>query len=156
MSVIVTYDVDIELYDSFNHRVLLETTEYTYKTSVLVHLKIGKNLGIRLNNRLRSIFDVKEALQNEQFFIKKTYNQGRSKPISRGTFEEKLQRFNMSQTVVEREIVKDYNYVSKDGCSDNVQIQVIVRGGEMTAVIDFKDIGQARNFDCPNWLLPLI
>lgn len=133
---------------------MLDTTEYTYKCDMLVHLRIGKNLGIRLNTRLRCVFKMDTALQNEQFFAKKHYNQGNSKSITKSTFEEKKKQFDMSETAVTREIVEEYAYTGEDGSPDELQIQVKVDGDEMIAVIDFKDESQLNNLVCPAWLIP--
>lgn len=155
MTIIATYYIDKDLYyaPDTKHDVSLSTTEYIYKSDTLVHLLIGRNLGIRLNNSLRYEFKKEAALQNEQFMSKKSYSHGKVKSITRSTFEEKLKRFDMSQTVVEQEIVEEYTYADKSGCSDEVQIVITVKEGKMTAAIDFKDAGQYENVICPAWLI---
>lgn len=157
MIIAVTYHVEKDLYyaPETKHDLSLSTTEYMYKNDTLIHLQIGRNLGIRLNNRLRYEFKKEAVLQNEQYLFKKSYNQGRPKATTRSTFEEKLKRFDMSQTVVEREIVEEYTYTNKNNRFDEVQIVITVKEDKMTATIDFKDAEQYENFIAPAWLTRL-
>jgi len=155
MNIIVTYHVDKDLYDGSEHRASLVTTEYICRSNILVHLQIGKNLGIRLNNLLSYDFKKDIAVQNEQFLAGKSYNQSKPKPITRSTFEDKMKRFDMSQTVIEREILEEYSYTDRNGHSDEVQIVITAKDDTMTAVIDFKDTEQHSNFICPAWLVKL-
>jgi len=157
MTVLITYQVDKGLYNDLNtpHNIALTTTEYTYKNNILAHLQIGKNLGIGLNNRLSYELKRDIVLQNEQFFTMKIYNRGRPKQTTRSTFEEKLKRFDMGQTIVEQEIVEQYIYTDKAGNSDWVHIAIIINDDDMTAVIEFKDAVQLNNFVAPIWLVPL-
>jgi len=155
MIILISYRVDKDLYHApeTKHDISLRTTEYKFKSDMLVHLEVGKNLGIRLNNRLRYEFKKDEALQKEQFFYKKAYNSGKAKPTTRSTFEDKLKRFDMSNTAVEQETVEEYAYTDKSGRSDSAQIVIKELDGEMTAAIDFKDMAQYENFTCPAWLI---
>lgn len=154
MTATVTYAVDKDSYAKSEHHVLSVTTEYTYKSDMLIHLWMEKNLCIRLNNRLRYAFRIHKDLQNEHFFFKKTYNQGKAKPISRSVFEEKQKRFDIGQTVFVQNILEEYAYTGKDGCSEEIQITVEVKEDEMTAEISFKDETQPENFVAPVWLIP--
>ena len=88
----------------------------------------------------------------EQFFIKKTRNHAKPKSIDRDTFEGKLKSLNKSQTSVEREIVKQYDYVNQIGKADTVQIVLKSTGGSITAVIVFETVEQCGAFVCPPWL----
>jgi len=155
MNIIVTYRVDKDLYDSSEHHVSLVTTEYTYKSDMLVRLQIGKNLGIRLNNLLSHDFKTDTVFQNEQFLFKKSYNHGKPKSVTRSIFDDKMKRFDMSQTVTEREILEEYSYTDRNGYSGEVQIVIAAKDDDVTAVIDFKDTEQHSNFICPAWLAKL-
>ena len=158
MTVVATYRVDIDIYHDPNtkHDISLTTTEYICGNDILVHLQMGKNLGIRLNNLMQYQFKGGMAmLENEQFMAKKTYGKEKPKPITRSTFEEKRKRFDMSQTAVEQEILEEYAYTGRIGHPDTVQIVITATGGTMTAVIDFKDAEQYHNFVPPVWLIPL-
>ncbi len=158
VTVVVIYRVDIDRYHDPNtkHDISLTTTEYICGNDVLVHLQMGKNLGIRLNNLMQYKFKGgMPALANEQFMAKKTYGKGKPKPITRSTFEEKRKRFDMSQTAVEQEILEEYAYTNRIGHPDAIQIVITVKGGTMTAVIDFKGAEQYQNFVSPVWLIPL-
>ena len=155
MTVIITYRVDK---DSFyapetKHNISLTTTEYTYRNDTLVHLQVGRNLGIRLNNMMRYEFKKELDFQNDQFLFKKSYSQSKAKTTTRGTFEEKLKRFDMSQTVVEQEIVVEYAYIDESDRPDEVQIVISIKSDTMIAAIDFKDVEQYQRFICPAWLL---
>lgn len=155
MAIVVTYNVNKDLYyfPDTKHNISLITTEYAYKTDVLINLQIGKNLGIRLNNILSYDFKKDAPLQNEQLMFRKSYqSKDKTKPITRSTYEEKIKRFDMSKTATEQEIVDEYAYVNKCNHSDEVQIVITSRDGIMTAVIEFKDIEQYENFICPEWL----
>lgn len=154
MNIVVTYTVDKALYHATEtkHDISLVTTEYKHRNELLVHLQIGKNLGIRLNKRLGDLLPKGAGIQNEQFLFKKTYNQGNSKPITRSTFDEKLSRFDMSQTVIECEILEGYAYTDKNALPDHVQIVITEKAETMLATIDFKDTEQYANFSCPAWL----
>lgn len=148
---IVSYSVNKDLYNATEHQITMTTTEYTYKNNVIVHLHIGKTLGIRLNNILN--YELNTNLNNNQYFMKKAYNKGKAKPTTRGTFEEKLKRFDMNKTTTEKEIVEEYGYVGKDGNHASVQIVVIIKNDtDMTATIDFKTTEQYENFIYPDWL----
>lgn len=154
--IIVPYKVVKDLYyaPDATHSVTMTTTEYTYKNNILVHLHIGKNLGIRLNNMLQ--YEFNKGIEKDQYFYKKTYHYGKPKVTTHGTFDEKLKRFNASKTTVEKEIVEEYNYIDKNGTHTFVQVAVVVKNDvDMTASIDFKDATQYKNFVCPVWLTEL-
>jgi len=125
-----------------------------YKNSLLVHLQLGKNFGIRMNNNLRYAFDV--TLQDEQFSFKKASNKGKSKMITRDIFNKKLKRFDMNQTVISKEILEDYAYTDRCNRPDEVQIILKEKNDNMVAIIDFKDMEQLNNFVCPAWLIKII
>jgi hypothetical protein len=157
MVIIFSYHVDKALYFSpdTKHTIELSTTEYTYGNDMLVHLQFGKNLGIRLNNRLRYEFKKDKDFKDEQFFSKKVYNSGKAKPTTQSSFDEKLRRFVMEQTVIEQEILEEYSYTDKNGSPASVQIVIMEKASGMTATIDFKDAEQHKNFVCPVWLTPM-
>lgn len=157
MYIIVTYLVDKELYydPATKHQSLLITTEYKHRNDVLVHLQLGRNLGVRLNNLLSYDFKKDTSFSNDQFLYRKFYSKNKAKPITCGTFEDKLKRLDVDQTVVEREILEEYSYTDKSNRSDEVQIVITVKSDIMTAVIEFKDGEQHENFICPAWLVKL-
>ena len=156
MTVVATYQVDIDIYHNSNtkHDVSLITTEYICGNDILVHLQMGKNFGIRLNNLIQYQFKGgRVALGNEQFMARKTYGRGKPKPITRSTFEEKRKRFDISQTAVEQEILEEHSYIDKAGHPDAVQIAITIKDGVMSAVISFKDSEQYQNSILPAWLI---
>ena len=157
MVIIISYHVNKALYFSSDtaHTIRLSTTEYTHGNEMLVHLQFGKKLGIRLNNLMRYEFKKNKDVQSEQFFFKKLYNDGKPKPTTQSTFDEKLRRFDMGQTVIEQEILEEYDYTDKNGNPASVQIVVREKASGMTATIDFKDAEQHKNFVCPAWLMPM-
>lgn len=158
MTIVVTYRVDIDMYHDPNtkHDISLTTTEYICRNDILVHLQMGRNFGIRLNNLMQYQFKGgMAALANEQFMAKKAYGKGKPKPITRSTFEEKRKRFDMSQTAVEQEILEEYAYTDKAGHPGAVQIAITIKGGAISAVIDFRNSEQYQNFVRPVWLIPL-
>lgn len=155
MTITITYRVDKDLYHAadIKHDISLITTEYKYGNELLVHLLIGKNLGIRLNNRFSDLLPRGGAgIQNEQYLFKKRYNQGTSKLITRSTFDAKISRFDMSQTVIERETLEEYAYTDKNGLPDHVQIVITDKADTTTGTIDFNNVCQYENFPCPVWL----
>jgi len=157
MVIVASYHVDRASYFSADtkHTIVLSTTEYTFKNDMLVHLQIGKNTAVRLNNVLRYEFKTSKDFKDEQFLFKKTYSGGEAKPTTRGTFDDKLRGFDMGQTVIEQEILEGYDYTDKNGNPGSVQIVVVERDLKMTATIDFKDVEQHNNFVCPAWLMPM-
>ena len=157
MVIMISYHVDRALYflSDTVHTISLSTTEYTYGNEMLVHLQFGKNLGIRLNNRLRYEFKKNNDVKDEQFFFKKIYSGSKAKPTTQNTFDEKLRSFVMEQTVIEQEILEEYGYTDKNGNAASVQIVVMEKASGMTATIDFKDVEQNKNFVCPAWLIPM-
>ena len=157
MIIVASYHVDTAMYFSSEtrHNLVLSTTEYTYKSNMLVHVQIGKNTAIRLNNLLRYEFKLNENFQSEQFLFGKTYDSGHVKTISQSVFDEKMRRFDMGQTVIAQEILEDYTYTDKAGGSDSVQVVVKERNLTMTAGIDFRDAEQYNRFAYPAWLMPL-
>jgi len=86
---------------------------------------------------------------------KKTYKQGDAKPITSSTFGEKIGRFDMDQTVIEKEILEEYTNNRKDGSVEEIQIVVRDNGDTITAEIDFKDTDQYNYFIAPSWLIQL-
>ena len=154
MVITASYPVDKALYFSSGakHTILLSTTEYTYRNDMLVHVRIGKNTAIRLSNLLRYECVAGQDLQDEWFLGKKTYNHARPAPITRSTFDEKLRRFDLGQTVIEQEIVEEYAYADQAGNPDSVQIVVRDNASVMMASVDFKDAGQYKSFVGPAWL----
>lgn len=158
MTIVVTYRVDIDMYHDPNtkHDISLTTTEYICRNDILVHLQMGRNFGIRLNNLMQYQFKGgMAALLSEQFMAKKTYGKGKPKPITHSTFVEKRKRFDMSQTAVEQEILEEYAYTDKAGHPGAVQIVITIKDAVMSAVIDFKDSEQCQNFVPPVWLISL-
>jgi len=157
MVVIFPYRVNRALYflPETVHTIELLTTEYTCRNDLLVHLRLGKNLGIRLNNIIRYEVNKAEEFQNEQFLYKKKYQGEDAKPVTRSAFDEKMSHFDMGQTVIEREMLEQYAYTDKNGKSASVQIVVREKGVDMTASIDFRDAEQFTNFICPAWLTPM-
>jgi len=155
MVIVASYNVDRVLYFSpgAKHTVKLSTTEYTCGNDMLVHLQLGKNLGISLNNLLRYEFKRNTDFQSEQFLFRKTYGGG-AKPTTQSAFDQKLKRFDISQTVIEREILEEYSYTDKNGKTDSVQIVVREEALRTTANIDFKDAEQHKDFVRPAWLEP--
>ena len=155
MIIVASYCVDKEIYENSctPHNATMVTTEYTHRNDVLVHLLIGKNLGIRLNNLLQCESRKGKDIQNEHFLIKKSYGTGKPKPTTRSTFEDKLKRFDMDKTVKMREILEEYGYTGKNGKSDTAQIVVIIKDETMIATIDFNDPDHYENFIEPTWLI---
>ena len=139
------YYVDRNLYEKTeqNHPTAIATTEYSFGRFTLTHLQIGANHGVRLNNILSYKFNTGVAF--EQFFIKKTRKHGEPKSIDRDTFESELKSFNKSRTSLEREIVKQYDYINQNGNPDSVQIVIKMRSGSMTAMIMFATVEQWGN-----------
>jgi len=154
MVIIAPYNVDKNLYcaPGTQHMIKMSTTEYIYKQDMLVHLYVGKNLGIRLNNLLRFELNNSTDFQREQFFFKKVYSSGKAKPTTRSTFDEKLSRFDMGQTAIERNILVEYYYTDKSGNPATIDVEIREKDSVMTATIDFKDSEQRRDFVCPAWL----
>lgn len=154
---VATYNVIKELYYNADtkHNATLITTEYTYKNTLLVHLLIGRNLGISINNMLSYHTKKEVNFQNEQFFTKKTYSSRKPKPITCSTFDEKLKGFNMSNTLMEQEILEEYSYTDNAGHTDTIQIVIRIKNDIMSATVDFKDSEQYQNFVCPVWLVRL-
>ena len=138
--------------DCIREMAYLKQLKDTYKHNILVHLQIGKNTGIHLNNLLKYEFQLSNDLQDEQFLSKKTYGGGSEKLTTRSTFDEKLRRFNMAQTVIKHEILEEYAYTDKNGNSDSVQIVVRENALKMSASIDFRDADHYKNFICPAWI----
>ena len=64
MTVVATYQIDINMYCDANtkHNLSSTTTEYICRNDVLLHLQMGKNLGLRLNNMSR--INLREACTN--------------------------------------------------------------------------------------------
>jgi hypothetical protein len=155
MIITVDYRVDRGLYYSAEHCVTLVTTEYICNTDILAHVMIGKSLGVRLNDLMRHEFGKDVFLQNEQFFAKKTYKMEEIRPITRGTFEEKQKRFDISQTIIEQETVEVYYYTDKSGTTDSVEIVVREKDSKMTAEIEFNNPEQRQTFIYPAWLMDM-
>lgn len=154
MEYFVVYNIDKDLYyaPDTKHNVSLATTEYFYKNEILVHVQIGTNLGIRLNNLIRYDFNKDKILQNEQFMYRKSYQKkDKTKIVTRGTFEDKMKRFDINKTVKEQEIIEEYSYINKNNRSDTTQIAITIKDNIMTATISFKDIEQCKNFIYPVW-----
>jgi hypothetical protein len=155
MEIVASYDVNNALYSAEMHNIELSTTEYTYGNDMVVHQQYGKNLGIRLDNLLRYTFKKNTVMGREIFFSKKTYNSSNPNVVTQSTFDAKISRFDLAQTVIEQEILESYSYVDKNGKPESIQIVVKVKGMDMSATIDFKNMEQYSNFVCPAWLVPL-
>ena len=152
MAVILMYYVDKHLYNEAeqNYPTVLNTTEYSCGGKTLTHLRLGDNHGMRLNNMLS--YQCNAGIELEQFFIKKTRKHNEPKSIDRDTFEGKLKSLNKSRASVEREIVKQYDYVNQIGESDTVHIVLKSKGGSITVMIVFDTVEQCGAFVCPAWL----
>ena len=156
--IIVNYLVDKELHYNSDtpHNIELITTEYLYKNDILAYLQTGKNISLKINDFIQEHFNKRPDFPSEQYFIKKSYGKGKIKSMTRSTFEEKLKKFDMSKTVVEREFLEKYVYTDKTGKTDSVQIIITAKASGMTAVIDFKDAEQNINFVRPEWLVEAV
>ncbi len=154
MIITVAYLIDAKLYDTdILHNITLTTTEYVRGTDMLVHQKIGKNFAIRLNNRLRCEIKRFSALSNEHYFYSKTYNIKAAKSVTQGAFTDRLMRWDMGETTVEREIVEEYSYIDRNGDACNAQLIITEKNSVMTAVIEFPDTEKLQNFIAPLWLV---
>lgn len=153
MIISITYKVNQALYHSSNvtHDITLITTEYQYGNELLVHLQIGKNLNIRLNNCLDALLP--QGIQKEQFLFKKKYNPGDTKLITRSTFNAKISQFVTRQTAIKREILEEYAYTNMYGLPDRVHIVMTHREDTTVATIDFEDVKQYKSFIYPEWLV---
>ena len=150
--IIATYEIDRAIYDSPNsrHNIMLVTTEYSYKSKKLVHLQIGKNFGVQLNNMLTNKFARNTTLKSEQFLYK---NRGKVKALTYSAFAERLKQFDMSQTKKVQEVLVEYHYIGKGNQRDIVQIAITTKGSEILATIGFRDVSQHENFVAPAWLI---
>ncbi|MDR0292978.1 MAG: hypothetical protein LBH95_02355 [Oscillospiraceae bacterium] len=157
MTIVMAYCVCKNLYNDpdTKHDIFMSTTEYICGNNVPTYLYIGKNLSIRLSNRLRYEFNISGAFANEQFMRKKAHGDSKTKPITRSTFEKRLKRFDIRQTAIETEIIEEYSYAGRDGSPDEVKIAIKMKDDAMSATIDFKDIQQFKNFSPPVWLISL-
>jgi len=156
--IIVNFRIAKELYynSDMPHNIELITTEYSHRNDILAYIQTGKNLIAEINNIIQYQSKQPSDLQNEQYFIKKSYHKNKIKQITRGTFEKKLKNFDMSHTFIEQEFVEEYAYNDKNGKTDSVKIIITANNSEMKAVIDFKDAEQNINFVCPEWLIESI
>jgi hypothetical protein len=156
MTIIVTYQVDAELYNNpaTPHRISMTTTEHICGNDVLAPLQFGKDFAARINDAVLSNFSKSKKLPKEQFFAKKTYSRDNSTVITRSTFERKLKQFGKDETFMTQEILVEHQIEDKSGPSSVVQIVVKVKNDTMTAIVDFKDVEQHKNFIAPAWLIP--
>jgi hypothetical protein len=97
------------------------------------------------------MFNKKERMYDELFYYKQI-GCGDMKPISRKHFENERKRFDMHQTVVEKEITENLTYTDTNGKNNCVQLLIKIKANTATAEIVFEDVEQMNNFACPPWL----
>ncbi|MCL1806163.1 MAG: hypothetical protein FWG31_00500 [Oscillospiraceae bacterium] len=154
--VTVVYHVDKQCYDhaETKHNISITTTEYACGDQAVAHIQMSENTGVSISGRINSILKSCITLQNEYYICRKTGFAAGS-VISRELFEEHLIRFDKKKTAVVREIVETYAYTGQNGRQDEAQIIITMKGGRMTAVIDFRDEEQYGCFAAPSWLLEI-
>ncbi len=156
MIITVTYRIDFDLYRAdAKHDISLTTTVYIYRNNILAHLQFGKNFRIRLNNRVQYSFKCDFTVLNDNYMFCKSYNREKVKHMSQSAFEKKLERFDKSQTAIEKEIIEEYAYTGKNSVTDTVKIAIVEKNGATTAEIDFSSDEQFKNFVAPVWLVRL-
>ena len=151
----IQYQIDKGVYDRLDtpHNVIMVTSEYSDGTKTLVHLQIGRNFHIRLNNMLRYRLKADVALDNEQFFSESPHKKGKIKAITHSIFEEQMSQFDMSKATIEREIVEEYHYTDKSNRPQVIQIPITIKSDSTFAEMEFENIEQYDNFIAPAWLI---
>ncbi|MCL2004297.1 MAG: hypothetical protein FWG72_09895 [Oscillospiraceae bacterium] len=155
MSLIACYSVDKDLYDQCEHHILFTLTEYTFNGDALIHLSIGPDGCERLKKRIKNLFPAVSDTQGDQFLTKECGPNSPAQLTTRALFEESLERFDISQTTIEREMLEDLEYTCKNGSPDKARVSVFEKGGKLEAVIEFRDTAQIRSFVRPSWFLPM-
>ncbi|MDR0326259.1 MAG: hypothetical protein LBI19_09220 [Oscillospiraceae bacterium] len=153
--VTAAYFIDTALYDhpDTRHNVSIITKEYTYKEETLAHMRLCESIGTGIEYLINTMLIGDVEIKNEYFIVKNTYDPAKWSVHSRDVFDEKMKRFDLSQTALAWEIVEMYAYIDKKGCHDEVKIVIMRKEEVMTAVIDFKDEAQCADFTCPPWLM---
>ena len=135
------------------HDVLMEMREYICEDSALIHIRIGDNICVRLGSGIEDEFRGQASVPMELYLFQNTCNDGKVNTVSRHVFEKKLRRFDITKTAVVKEFLEAYSYTGKDRGNNEVHITIVEKDGQMTAVIDFSDDKQYKNFVAPDWLL---
>ena len=152
----VQYQVDKDIYDRPDtpHNVVMVTSEYSsHRAEILVHLQLGKNFHIRLNNMVRYRFSADVAVDDEQFFSTSPRKKDKIKALTRSAFEEKMSRLDMGKVSLECEIVEEYHYTDKRNQPRVIQIPITVKDDSAFTVIEFESKEQHDNFIEPAWLV---
>lgn len=145
--------VDEEKYRLSEHDILLSTTEYRYKTTVLSAQIISRRLGESIRKSIKPGGAYKHKADEVRYYAGKTYGSNCSQ-IKQTTFFELLIGFNNSETAIRQEILEKFNYIKEDGSFASIAIAVVREDNEETkATIEFKSEREMEEFVLPEWLL---
>jgi hypothetical protein len=146
--------VDVEKYDSINHEIMLSTTEYTYRTTVLAIQTISRGLNDRMYQSLQKV-GVDDAPDQVLYYLSKTYD-SKCRQISQSDFNNRFDEFRQKDFSTVKETCELYHYKDKNDILASAFITIVRKKNEVTiATIEFNSDIEAENFILPEWLSPL-
>lgn len=147
--------VNIEKYDSSGHEILMSTTEYKYRATILAVQTIHKGLSARIQQSLHKI-GAADAPYEVLYYITKPLN-SKCRQISQSAFNSRFEKFRQKDFDTVKEICELYRFKDKNGDPASAVITALKKKDEeLTATIEFNSVLEAENFVLPEWLSPAI
>ena len=150
---ILQFSVDTEKYDLDYHEILLSTTEYIYRNTILVMQTISRGLNCRVHQSLQKV-GIEDSPDQVLYYLSGS-SDSKCVQISRSDFNNKLNEFRHKDFVTVKEVCEQYNYLDKDGNPASAFIAIERKNNEAAmAKIEFNSSAESENFVLPEWLSP--
>lgn len=150
MKIIITYDVDMTAYSAADKHIILHTRMLTSRNETIVYQRMHRDDARMLSDRISQSINLGYQHETEHYFHHKSY--GKPKKITLSTYNRKRATFLAGEHTEEIEEVARLEFTNAKGRLESVSVQVIIRDGTGTAVIDFENVEQYKALQLPNWL----
>ena len=150
---ILQFSVDTEKYALDNHEIMLSTTEYIYRNTILAMQTISRELNCRVHQSLQKV-GIEDSPDQVLYYLSAN-NDSKCEQISRSDFNNKLNEFRHREFATAKEVCELYNYLDKDGKPAAAFIAIERKNNEAAmAKIEFNSSVESESFVLPEWLSP--
>ncbi len=150
---ILQFIIDTEKYDLAQHEILLSTTEYIYRNTILAMQTISNGLNCRVHQSLQKV-GVEDVPEQVLYYLSKS-SDSKCRQISRSDFDNKLNELRHKDFATVKEVCELCNYLDKAGNPASAFIAIERKNNEAAlAKIEFNSTIESENFVSPEWLSP--
>ena len=150
IKIVISYDIDLPAYQTAEKHIILRTELLTSGNSTLVHQQMNHNDAIRLSNRLSREFAADYQHETDSYFQHGRYDEPTL--ITRSTYLEMHAEFMKETHESELEEVVVLTSLAPDGKHEHIAVQVTVKGGVASAVVEFDSFAQYERVTIPAWM----